>query len=95
VTFSALGSLAWGALAASASRKTTRFLGYASITQIGFLLLGLITDTDEGVRAAFCYLVVYAIMTGGFLLIFTHIRTSVGATFIALSDFRGLRKVDG
>jgi NADH:ubiquinone oxidoreductase subunit 2 (subunit N) len=62
---------------------------------MGFLLLGLVTDTDEGVRAAFCYLVVYAVMSGGFLLIFTHLRTNAGATFIALSDFRALRKTDG
>jgi NADH-quinone oxidoreductase subunit N len=94
VTIAAIGSLVWGALAASASRKTTRFLGYASINQIGFLLLGLITDTDEGVRSAFFYLVVYAIMTGGFLLIFTHIRKPKGQTLLALSDFRGLGKTD-
>jgi proton-translocating NADH-quinone oxidoreductase chain N len=92
VTFAALGSLVWGALAATASRKTTRYLGYASITQMGFLLLGLVTDTDDGVRSAFFYLVIYAIMTGGFLLIFTHIRKSEGQTLLALSDFRGLGK---
>jgi NADH-quinone oxidoreductase subunit N len=92
VTLSALGSLLWGALAATQSRKTTRFLGYASINQIGFLLLGLVVDTDDALRSAFFYLVLYAIMTGGFLLVFTHLRKAKGETLTALSDFRGLGK---
>jgi NADH:ubiquinone oxidoreductase subunit 2 (subunit N) len=54
----------------------------------------LVTDTDEGVRSAFFYLIIYAIMTGGFLLIFTHLRKTDGQTLIALSDFRGLGKTD-
>jgi NADH-quinone oxidoreductase subunit N len=94
VTLSAIGSLIWGALAATQSRKTTRFLGYASINQIGFLLLGLVVDTDDGLRSAFFYLVLYAVMTGGFLLVFTHLRKAKGQTLLALSDFRGLGKVD-
>jgi len=94
VTLSAVGSLIWGALAATQSRKTTRFLGYASINQIGFLLLGLIVDTDDALRSAFFYLILYAIMTGGFLLVFTHLRKPQGQTLIALSDFRGLGKTE-
>jgi len=65
-------------------------LGYASINQIGFLLLGLAVDTDDGLRSAFFYLVLYAIMTGGFLLVFTHLRKTSGEPIVALSDFRGL-----
>jgi NADH-quinone oxidoreductase subunit N len=95
VTVSAMGSLLWGALAAADSRRTTRFLGYASINQIGFLLLGLAVDTDDGLRSSFFYLIVYAIMTGGFLLVFTHLRKEKGEMFLALSDFRGLGKVEG
>lgn len=65
-------------------------MGYASINQIGFLLLGLAVDTDDGLRSAFFYLVLYAIMTGGFLLVFTHLRKASGEPIVALSDFRGL-----
>jgi len=89
-----LGSLLWGAFAATQERKTTRFLGYASINQIGFLLLGLIADTDDALRSAFFYLILYAIMTGGFLLVFTQLRKANGETFVALSDFRGLGKTE-
>jgi NADH-quinone oxidoreductase subunit N len=90
VTLAALGSLLWGAFAATQERKTTRFLGYASINQIGFLLLGLVVDSDDGLRSSFFYLVLYAVMTGGFLLVFTHLRKKGGETMLALSDFRGL-----
>jgi len=31
-------------------------------------------------------------MTGGFLLVFTHLRKAKGETLTALSDFRGLGK---
>ena len=61
---------------------------------MGFLLLGLVTDTDDGVRSAFFYLIIYAIMTGGFLLVFTHVRQPEGQPMFALSDFRGLGKTD-
>jgi NADH-quinone oxidoreductase subunit N len=94
VTIAALGSLLWGAFAATQERKITRFLGYASINQIGFLLLGLVADTDDALRSAFFYLVLYAIMTGGFVLVFTQLRKDDGATFVALSDFRGLGKTE-
>jgi len=33
-------------------------------------------------------------MTGGFLLVFTQLRKENGATFVALSDFRGLGKTE-
>ena len=92
VVVASLGSLLWGAYAATQARKITRFLGYASINQIGFLLLGVIVDTDDALRSAFFYLILYAITTGGFLLIFTHLRTESGRAFVFLSDFRGLGK---
>lgn len=48
--------------------------------------------TDDGLRSAFFYLILYAIMTGGFLLVFVNLRKGHGQTLTALSDFRGLSK---
>jgi len=84
----------WGAFAAAQERKITRFLGYASINQIGFLLLGLAIDTDDALRSALFYIILYAVMTGGFLLVFTQLRGPSGETYVAISDFRGLGKVE-
>jgi NADH-quinone oxidoreductase subunit N len=84
--------LIWGAFAGAQAKKTTRFLGYASINQIGFLLLGLIVITDDALRSAYFYLILYAIMTGGFLLVFTQLRTERGVPATFISDLAGLSK---
>jgi NADH:ubiquinone oxidoreductase subunit 2 (subunit N) len=55
-------------------------------------LLGLVVDTDDGLRSAVFYLILYAIMSGGFLLVFTQLRKAEGQTLVAISDLRGLSK---
>jgi NADH-quinone oxidoreductase subunit N len=87
---SAAFSLVWGCLAALAERKTKRFLAYASINQIGFLLLGISSGAFDGYRATLFYLFIYAIMNVGFLVVFLHTRRSDGRSLVYLTDFRGL-----
>lgn len=57
---------------------------------MGFLLMGLTADSDGGFSAAILYIVVYAIMTGAFLLIFLTARLADGRQLTYLSDFRSL-----
>lgn len=45
VIFATIGSLFWGAFASVFERKTRRFLAYAAINQIGFVLTGLTTNS--------------------------------------------------
>lgn len=71
-------------------KKTKRFLAYASINQIGFLLLGLATGSFEGYRATLLYLFIYAIMNIGFLVVFLNARRQDGHSMLYLTDFRGL-----
>jgi NADH-quinone oxidoreductase subunit N len=92
VTFAAAASLLWGAFAASYERKTKRFLGYAAINQMGFLLMGLCCDTDVAIRATSLYLFLYLLMSAGFLMVFLHARRADNFELIYLSDFRGLAK---
>lgn len=73
-----------------AERKTKRFLAYASINQIGFLLLGLATGSFEGYRTTLLYLFIYAVMNIGFLVVFLNARRSDGNSLLYLSDFRGI-----
>lgn len=61
---------------------------------MGFLILGLATNTDLGLRAALFYLLTYAVMSGGFLLVLLNLRKKDGTYFIALSDFRGIWKTE-
>jgi NADH-quinone oxidoreductase subunit N len=76
-------------LAALAESKTKRFLAYASINQIGFLLVGLSSASAEGYRTTMFYLVLYALMNIGFLIVFLHARRADGQSLIYLTDFRG------
>lgn len=89
MAISAIVSLVWGCLAALAEKKTKRFLAYASINQMGFLLMGLATGTLEGYRTTLLYLLIYVVMNIGFLTVFLCARrASDGFSFIYLTDFR-------
>ena len=85
-------SLVWGAFASVQEKKVRRFLAYASINQMGFLLMGLVTGSNEGLRAAIIYIGVYAVMTCAFLTIFLSARRDDGAELVYMSDFRTLAR---
>ena len=58
-------SLAWGNLAALAQSDVKRLLAYSSISQAGFMLIAVETDTARGGQALLYYLVVYSAMSVG------------------------------
>jgi NADH-quinone oxidoreductase subunit N len=89
LAISAAASLVWGCLAALAEPKTKRFLAYASINQIGFLLVGLSSASLDSYRTTMFYLLLYAIMNIGFLVVFLHARREDGKGLLYLTDFRG------
>jgi NADH-quinone oxidoreductase subunit N len=60
--FSALGSLIVGCIGALIQNKLKRFIGYASVNQIGYILLGLSCGTNEGILASYNFLVFYIIV---------------------------------
>jgi len=86
-----IGSLIAGCLGALYELRLKRFLAYASINQIGFLLLGVACGTAEGYRATLVYLLIYTLMSVAFLNIFFYTyRTQDNQAPIFLTDFRGL-----
>jgi NADH-quinone oxidoreductase subunit N len=80
----------WGCFGALVEKKTKRFLAYASINQIGFLLIGLASGSLEGYRSTLVYLLIYAVMNVGFLTIFLSARKNGGNSLLYLTNFRGL-----
>jgi len=58
-------SLVLGALNAAGQQQLRRFLAFSSVNHFGFLLLGLVVGTREGVAAAFLYLGFYLVLTFG------------------------------
>jgi len=89
VAVACAGSLLWGAFAAVYERKISRFLGYASINQLGYLLMGVACDTDEALRSMYIYLVLYVLMSGGFLFVYIHVRRKGRLNLLYIADFRG------
>jgi NADH:ubiquinone oxidoreductase subunit 2 (subunit N) len=57
---------------------------------MGFLLMGLTTDSDAGLSAAVLYILVYAVMTCAFLIIYLTSRLADGRQLLFISDFRSL-----
>lgn len=77
-----------GNLAAIRQENVKRMLAYSSIAHAGYLLMGAVLLTAEGVKAITFYLVVYALMNlGAFLVI---IAMSADGRREEMRDFRGL-----
>jgi NADH-quinone oxidoreductase subunit N len=90
----ALASLAWGNLAALTQRNLKRLLAYSSISQVGYILLGLVAwdptmQNNAAVTGIFYYLIVYAFMSIGTfaIIIVLHQRDLIGDQ---LDDLDGL-----
>lgn len=87
-------SLIIGNLFAVVQSNFKRLLAYSTISQVGFVLLGLIAGTDEGYAAALFYIVTYAITTAGtFAVIILLARKGFEADRI--EDLRGLFRRNG
>ena len=67
-------SMIWGALGGLVEVRLKRFMAYSSINQMGFLLIGLLCGTFEGIRSSLIFLIIYVITNIGFFLLFLTTR---------------------
>ena len=82
-------SLVIGNVVAIAQSNIKRMLAYSTISHVGFLLLGILAGTPEGLAAAMFYSITYAIMSlGAFGMILLLSRQGFEAENI--EDFKGL-----
>jgi NADH-quinone oxidoreductase subunit N len=58
-------SLAVGNIVAIAQTNIKRMLAYSTISHVGFIVLGVMTGTQEGYSAALFYTLIYAVMSLG------------------------------
>lgn len=73
------GCVVVGSLAALTQTKIKRFLAYTSISQSGYIVIGLSCNTFNGFLSSFLYLLIYCLMTLAFFCIFLnleHIKNS-------------------
>ena len=82
-------SIAIGNVVAIAQTNLKRMLAYSTISHIGFILLGILSGTEQGYQAAMFYMVSYVIVaSGAFGMILLLARQGFEAD--KLVDFKGL-----
>lgn len=84
-------SLIIGNVIAIAQTNLKRMLAYSTISHVGFILLGILSGTQEGYSASMFYTLVYALMSlGGFGVIILLTRSGFEAD--ELNDLKGLNQ---
>lgn len=82
-------SMIIGNVVAIAQTNLKRMLAYSTISHIGFILLGILSGSQDGYAASMFYALVYSLMTlGGFGMIILMSRHGFEAENI--DDFKGL-----
>jgi NADH-quinone oxidoreductase subunit N len=82
-------SMALGSVVAIAQSNIKRMLAYSTISQIGYVLLGVLSGTAQGYQAALFYMVTYVIVAGGaFGMVLLLSRQGFEAD--RLIDYKGL-----
>ena len=82
-------SLAIGNIVAIAQTNMKRMLAYSTISHVGFILMGFIAGTEDGVEAAMYYTITYVLMAvAAFGMILVLSRRGFEAQ--RLEDFKGL-----
>ena len=84
-------SMALGNLTAIAQTNLKRMFAYSTISHMGFLLLGILVGTPEGLSAAMFYAIIYVLMSlVGFGILVALSRA--GYECETLDDIKGLNK---
>jgi NADH-quinone oxidoreductase subunit N len=86
-----MGSMFIGSFSALKQVRIKRFLAYASISQVGYILLGVSSGNILGLSASLMYLFLYIIMNLLFFSIFLNIEHIIlKKNIVYLSDLYGL-----
>ncbi len=84
-------SIVVGNLVAIAQSNLKRMLAYSTIGHMGFMLLGLLSGSEQGFSAAMFYAIVYAIMAAGAFGVMI-VLSQHGVEAENLDDYKGLSK---
>jgi NADH-quinone oxidoreductase subunit N len=87
-----LMSIIIGAVGAIGQQNLKRLMAYSSINNIGFILIGLATGTEQGVSAMLVYLAIYVAMTLGGFICLMQLQNRDGVLLEGLNDVAGLSK---
>jgi NADH-quinone oxidoreductase subunit N len=87
----AILTMAVGNVVALSQTNIKRMLAYSSIAHAGYILLGIIAGTPDGLASVMNYLLIYAFMNIGAFAVIIMLRTE-GFKGDNISDFEGLSK---
>lgn len=87
----AILTMAVGNIVALSQTNIKRMLAYSSIAHAGYILLGIIAGTPDGLASVMNYLVIYAFMNIGAFAVIIMLRTE-GFKGDNISDYEGLSK---
>jgi NADH-quinone oxidoreductase subunit N len=82
-------SMVLGAFAAINQTNIKRLMAYSSISNVGYMLVGLAAGTEAGVRGVLIYLVIYLAMTAGSFACILSMRVH-GQAVEGIDDLKGL-----
>ncbi|MEY3940048.1 MAG: hypothetical protein RLZZ604_508, partial [Pseudomonadota bacterium] len=88
----ALMSIIIGAVGAIGQQNLKRLMAYSSINNVGFILIGLATGTEQGISAMLVYLVIYVAMTLGSFICLMQLKDKDGGYREEFADISGLSK---
>jgi proton-translocating NADH-quinone oxidoreductase chain N len=83
-------SMTYGNLAALAQKDVKRILGYSTVAHAGYVLVGLVAGTKEGLAAAGFYALVYVLMN--LTCFWVVCRVAADGRNLELEDLNGLYK---
>jgi NADH-quinone oxidoreductase subunit N len=89
IVAAAVLSMGWGAFAALRQPNIKRLMAYSSISNVGYVLLGVAAGTERGIQSVVFYLAIYMVMNlGAFAVILLMKRRDVMVENV--SDLSGL-----
>jgi len=75
LVFCCIASMLVGAFSALSQQKIKRLLAYSSIGHVGYMIIGLICASREGIESMLVYLIIYIIMTLNVFAIVLSLRS--------------------
>jgi NADH-quinone oxidoreductase subunit N len=91
ISLAAAGSLVVGCFGALSTDKVKKFLAYASINHMGFMLMGLSSASFKGLSNVWTYLIVYLVMNLVIFAVLLNIRDwKRGTSLVFITDFQYL-----
>lgn len=91
-TILAVLTMTYGNLVALAQENVKRMLAYSAIAHAGYMLIGLVTMTPEGIRAITLYMLIYSFMNIGAFTVISILKNKGMIDDERIESFAGLSK---